>query len=40
MMVKMVIFGQVKDEVLLMNLDRSRMMVFLLTLGWLQLEVS
>ena len=40
MMVKMVIFGQVKDEVFLMNLDRSRMMVILLTLGWLQLEVS
>ena len=46
MMIKMVIFRQVKDEVLFMNLDMSRMMVILLTLawlkqlGWLQLEVS
>ena len=46
LMIKMVIFRQVKDEVLFMNLDMSRMMVILLTLawlkqlGWLQLEVS
>ena len=29
-------FGQVKEEVLLMNLGRSRMMVILLTLSWLK----
>ena len=36
MMIKMVIFRQVKDEVLFMNLDMSRMMVILLTLAWLK----
>ena len=36
MMIKMVIFRQVKDEVLFMNLEMSRMMVILLTLAWLK----
>ena len=36
MMIKMVIFRQVKDEVLFMNLVMSRMMVILLTLAWLK----
>ena len=36
LMIKMVIFRQVKDEVLFMNLDMSRMMVILLTLAWLK----
>ena len=36
LMIKMVIFRQVKDEVLFMNLDMPRMMVILLTLAWLK----